>query len=39
MLKVPLVVQVQLCLLVMSGSCVDSAANCAGTVILTLLGR
>ena len=39
MLTVPLVVPVQLYLHVMAGSCVDSAACCAGTVILTCHGR
>ena len=39
MLKVPLVMQVQLYLHVMTGSRVDSAASCAGTVILTCHDR
>ena len=36
-LTVPLVVQEQFYLHVMVGSCVDSAASCSGTVILTYM--
>ena len=35
----PRVVQVELYLHVMTGSCVDSTARCAGAVILTCHGR
>ena len=38
-LIVPLAVQVRLYLHVMAGGCVDSAASCAGTVIITCHGR